>query len=160
MKVLGRLDSERPIEQELPRGGAKQIRTANHFRDSHRGIIHDDGELVRGNSIVPPNQEIAKILPGFKSLQAKSAVMEGDYFTVVHLETPIQSVKLGRRWDATCLAASIWAASARINWFVIFRVGSLGREPQIFPSARARIDSVAPTQSFERAKIMFRPLTL
>jgi hypothetical protein len=62
--------AEGAIQQQLARGGAQQVFAANHFRDAHGGVIHHDGQLVRGRIVETPDNEVAKVLAGDELLRA------------------------------------------------------------------------------------------
>src|SRR5437867_11950240 len=76
VKEGGRGKAERAIEQKLPRGGCEQIGAADDFRDSHGGIVHHNRELIGGNIVVPPNDEIAEISSGNEVLLALATIHE------------------------------------------------------------------------------------
>ena len=84
------LDSKRAVKKNLPRRGDQQVGSANHLRDSHHRIIRDYGELIGGNIIVTPDDEVAEILSGRELLRAEVAIVEADDFAVRNLEAPIE----------------------------------------------------------------------
>ncbi len=61
---------ERAVEQELPEGGAQQVRAAYDFGDANGGVIDDTGELVTGNIVFTPDKEVAEVAAGDSSLWA------------------------------------------------------------------------------------------
>lgn len=66
MKEIGRLETQRTMEQDLSSGGLQQIRTSHNFGDLHGGIVNNTGELIRRHIIVPPDDEITKVLSSDK----------------------------------------------------------------------------------------------
>ena len=52
------------IEKDLASSGLEQVFATDDFRDGHGGIIHDDSELIGGQIIVTPNDEISEIASG------------------------------------------------------------------------------------------------
>jgi hypothetical protein len=78
VEELRRSAAQRFVEQKLAGRARQQIRSPHHFRDPHRGIIHDDGQLIRGQAIVPPHDKIAEVPTRHEALGAKLAVRELD----------------------------------------------------------------------------------
>ena len=72
----GRGQGKRTEEQELAGGGEQEVRAANDFGDLHGGIVHDDGELIRGNVVMTPDDEIAEVFAGDELLGAEISVGE------------------------------------------------------------------------------------
>ena len=87
MKESRRLEPKRTMEQDLSSGGFEQIRSADNFRDLHGSIVNNTGELIRRHIVVPPDDEIAKILSGNKRLRPEMTVAEGNGFAVGNVET-------------------------------------------------------------------------
>ena len=84
----GRRQGKGAVEQELARGGDKQIRPANHFGDLHGGVIDHDRQLIGGDAVGPPHDEVAKVAARDELLRTESSVEEGDGFAVGYEETP------------------------------------------------------------------------
>ena len=84
----GWLESQRAVKKDLTGGGKQQIAAANHFRDAHRGVVHDDGELICGHVVVSPDDEVAEVLAGDETLFAAVFIAEGNGFAIGHAETP------------------------------------------------------------------------
>src|SRR6266542_6768644 len=85
----GSSQPEGAVEQYLPGGGFEQVLPADDFRDLHRGIIHDHGEVVSGGVIMPPDNEIAEVSARNELLRAVVAVHEGDVFAVGNAEAEV-----------------------------------------------------------------------
>jgi len=77
------------VEQELAGGGFEQVFAADDFGDAHGGVIHDDGELIRGDVVVPPDDEVAEVLPGNQLLGAVTTVCERNDLPIRHLKPPV-----------------------------------------------------------------------
>ncbi len=90
MKKFRQRQTQGAIKQNLPRGADQQIRAANNFGNFHCRIVHDARELIRGNVVVPPDNEIAKIFSGDKFLFAEIFVVKRNCFAVGNAETPIE----------------------------------------------------------------------
>ena len=52
------------VQQELAASAREKIRTAHDFGDSHVADIDRAGELVAGQVVFSPDEEVAEILPG------------------------------------------------------------------------------------------------
>jgi hypothetical protein len=55
------IPAKRVVEQNLPGSAFEQIGTADDFGDFHVMIVYDDGKLVAGNIVMPPQHEVAKV---------------------------------------------------------------------------------------------------
>ena len=77
------------VKQELQRGGKEQIGSANDFGNAHCRIVCHDRELIGGNAVVPPYNEISKISACDKPLRAEQCVNKADCFAVRHAEPPV-----------------------------------------------------------------------
>lgn len=154
MRKCGRCEAERPVEQNLPRGGEEQIRAAHDFADLHRGIVHDDGELIGGNPIVPPHDEIAEIFSRYKLLWAEMAVNEGDGFAVGNAKTE------GGRFVIFDLRFLMGTARAGIDEFIIDGVGGGGGGLQVFAGAVARVNETALQKFLEGGAVKSHSLAL
>jgi hypothetical protein len=82
-------EAEGSVEQDLPGRGFKEIFATDNLRDPHRGIVHDDGELIRRGVVVPPDDEIAEVPAGDELLRAAVRVHEGNCFAVGDEEAPV-----------------------------------------------------------------------
>lgn len=58
VEKLRRRDTERAVNQQLAKGGEEQILAAHDFSNSHRCIMDDDGELISGDIIAPPDDGV------------------------------------------------------------------------------------------------------
>ena len=74
----GRIQGKRTIEKKLPRGGEQQVGAANDFRDLHGIVVHNHGQLVSRQVIMPPDDEVSEILASGELLRAEMAVGEVD----------------------------------------------------------------------------------
>ena len=80
--------THRAIKQELPGSGDEQIRAAHDFADSHGRVVHDGGELIGRNVVMPPDNEIPKVLSSDECLPSQISILEGDAFSIRNPETP------------------------------------------------------------------------
>src|SRR5438093_6432966 len=85
-----RRKAERAIEQNLTRRGGEQIGAAHYFGDPHGGVVHDNRQLIGGNVVMSPDDEIAEILSGNEALLSQVTVHEGNGLAVRDAETPVE----------------------------------------------------------------------
>ena len=85
----GILEIERPVEKDLARGRFQKVRPAHDFRDAHCGVVGNAGELIAGDAISPPDDEIAEVAAGNKALDAQIVILEPDFFAVRNAEPPV-----------------------------------------------------------------------
>jgi hypothetical protein len=60
-----------PLQQDLASGGAEKVGSADDFGDLHGGIINYDGELVSGNIISTPYEEVTEVAACRVALRAE-----------------------------------------------------------------------------------------
>lgn len=77
-------------------------------------IIGDYGQLVRGNIISAPYNEISKVPSSHIGLLSQMLVREDDSFAIRNAKAPIHS---GRFFEITRICPG--AALTRIDWLVI-----------------------------------------
>ncbi len=58
MHVCRRRQAQRRLQLNLAGRAAEQVRTAYHMRDPEGGIVHDDGQLVRPQSVATTDDEV------------------------------------------------------------------------------------------------------
>lgn len=114
--VVGRCgDVECALKQNLARGGFEKIGPADDLGNLHVGIIDDDGELVRGDIIATPDDEVAEVAAGNVFLRALPQIGEAHRVAVGHTETPVHAG--GQIVVAGLIEAA--AACAGVERFVI-----------------------------------------
>jgi hypothetical protein len=89
VEELRRREAEGAVEQKLTGGGAKEVFAADGLSDLHGGIVNDDGELIGGQVVLTPDDEIAEVLAGDELLWAEMTVGEGDGLPVGDVESPV-----------------------------------------------------------------------
>src|ERR1700761_5183408 len=81
------------LQQDLPRCRLEQIASTHDFGNAHCRIVYDTGELIAGQAILAPNQEIAKIririATGDKTLWPGMRVEEAKSFAVGHAKAVV-----------------------------------------------------------------------
>src|SRR5215467_13140210 len=60
----GNFPTQSSIEEKLARGGLQEIGSAYHFRNSHRVVVSNTGELVSGNVVSAPDHKIPERIAG------------------------------------------------------------------------------------------------
>ena len=81
---------ESAIEQNLARGRLEQVGAAHHFRDAHGRVVGHAGELIAGNAVAPPDDEVAEVHAGHKTLRTEIQVDELDHLAVGNAEAPVR----------------------------------------------------------------------
>ena len=61
MEKDGRWPAEGAIEENLAGRGKEQVGAPHHFSDAHRRVVHDHGEWVGRDLVVPADDEIPKV---------------------------------------------------------------------------------------------------
>ena len=85
--------SQGSIQQNLAGGGFQQICAANDFGNLHGGIVNYYRQLVRGNIIFSPDDEIAEIFAGHHSLRTQMQIGKRNFFAIGDAKTPIHSCR-------------------------------------------------------------------
>src|SRR5262245_39648717 len=80
---------QRSIEKQLTSSRFEQVFATDHFCDSHCGIINNDRQLIGGNIVMPPNNEIAKVLAGDELPKTIVTIKEGNRLAIWHTEAPV-----------------------------------------------------------------------
>ena len=87
-------ESQRAVEQNLPRRGLEQVFAAHHFGDFHGGVVGHAGKLITRAALAPPHHEIAKIYAGHKALRTEISIHKLNRFAVGNTEAPIEITRL------------------------------------------------------------------
>jgi len=95
--ILGRCRPEGAIEEQLPKGGAKEVGSSYDFGYSQLNIIDDAGELIAGEVVFSPHKEVAKVASDLRGLWPKCAVNKAERFTVGRAKPPICSDYCAKR---------------------------------------------------------------
>src|ERR1700730_12950505 len=92
VEVRGGGEVEGALEEDLARGGFEQVTAADYFGYIHGGVVDYAGELVAGDSVLAPDEEVAEVLAGGEGAEAEGAIFErnglavGDEEAVVGVE--------------------------------------------------------------------------
>jgi len=89
MVVGGRRVTEGAEEEKLAEGGLDEVFAPHDFGDAGLGIVHGAGELVTGDSVFAPHEEVAEVAAGDGGLRAEVAVVEDECFVVGDAEAPV-----------------------------------------------------------------------
>src|SRR6185437_1736584 len=161
VKVGGRCEVERALQQDLARGGLQQVGSADHFGDLLEGIVDDAGELIAGQADIfwivreraAPDEEVAEAVRGAdapvrcgergEGLRAEVEVVEADRLAVGNAEAVVAGSKLGdRRWLRR-------AAAAGVDGFIVFFMWGGGGLRKVAAGAGAAVDEAACEQLLE-----------
>src|ERR1043166_7183064 len=88
MKVYGNRISQSADEQQLSCGALEQVCAADDFSDLHRGIVDNHGELIGGDIVATPEQEVGKVAPGDELLPPEITVFERNNFALRDFQAP------------------------------------------------------------------------
>ena len=61
MRMIRRGQAQRALQQDLARGGIKQVSPTHHVGDALRGVIHDHCQLIRPKSVCTTQDEVADV---------------------------------------------------------------------------------------------------
>ena len=89
MEKCGLFEAKGAVEQELAAGAGEQIGSAHDFRDSQVIVIDRAGELVAGQVVFSPDEEIPEIAAGDFCVQAECAIDEGNRFAIRDAKSPV-----------------------------------------------------------------------
>ena len=151
---LGRFELQRAVKKQLAGSREQEIGAAHDFRDLHRMVVGDAGELIRWQIIVTPNHEIAEFAAGHERLCSEGTVVEVDYFAVGNAEAPIHA---RAAWD---FFNTVLTARAGINRFFLTLVGRLKRAENILSRTGARIKEPARAQPIKFGAVEFDAFAL
>ena len=68
MEVRRNAESERSDQEQLARCGLEEIDSSYDFRYLHGCVVDHYGELIGGNVIAPPDDEVAEISASYERL--------------------------------------------------------------------------------------------
>ncbi len=75
----------------MARSGAQQIGATNNFRDPHGSVVDYYSELIGGNVVTAPDEEVAEVVAGHIGLLAEMEIGEGDALTIWDAKTPVHA---------------------------------------------------------------------
>src|ERR1700730_2832778 len=77
VEVRGGGEAEGALQEDLAGGGFQEVAAADDFGDAHGGVVDYAGELVAGDSVFTPDEEVAEVFAGGERLGAEGAVFGG-----------------------------------------------------------------------------------
>lgn len=147
-----RSESQRLIQQQLPRCRAKQILAANNFGDRGHRIIDDDCELIRRKIVMPPNDEIAEVFSPDVGLHAGASVDKRNRPPIRNPKPPIHLPPPQLLFAETPLPTC-----PRIHRLILPRVRRLQCPQHIRPRTHAWVNNSHPLQPLQRLPINLYP---
>jgi hypothetical protein len=167
VKEGGRSEAEREVKQQLPGGGTKQISATDNLADPHGMVINHNGELVGGEIIVTPDNEIPEIAASHERLFAFTAVDKRNGFSIGHAKTPVDRRRtLGAAHDRRTLRLSVHSSvgrrptGARVDRFVVTFMRRVQGLEDVLARAATGIHVSGLDQLFEGAAVMILTLAL
>jgi hypothetical protein len=91
----GEREAEGAVQENLSGGGLEQVGAADDFRDAHEVIVDDAGELVAGDAVATPDDEVAEVDACGEAQRAQVLVVEGDDLAVGDTEAPVEAEGVG-----------------------------------------------------------------
>ena len=76
--------TQKPIQIELPRRRGKQVGPAHDFGDTHPGVVHHDGQLIRKYAVGAAEVKVTAVAQKVFCMFAHTAVGEGDVLVRHH----------------------------------------------------------------------------
>src|SRR5271156_4353723 len=140
---------ERSAYEDLAGGGFQQICTADDLGYLHGSVVDGDRELIGGNSVFAPDQEVSEVFSGDETLGAELTVVKLDRLAVGNSKAPVDfgflhAFAFRVEICVVCRRRRFWTARSGINRLIIMR--SLGHSSQVFPRTAARINVAACDQ--------------
>ena len=87
--VGGERGAEGFEDEELAEGGTDEVGAADYFGNTKFGVVDGARELVAGEAVLSPDEEVAEIAAGGGALRAVVSVGERDLAAVGHAEAPV-----------------------------------------------------------------------
>jgi hypothetical protein len=151
VEVNGRWEVEGALKEELAGGGFEEVAAADYFGNLHVCVVDDAGELVAGEAVLAPDEEVAEVFARGKGLGTQANVCEG-YRCAVGDTEPVVHVGFEDGWGGVGRAAV-----ATIDRFVVsVFVGSVHHGGEVLAAACAGIDVALLEQLVEHAAVKIR----
>jgi hypothetical protein len=152
----GHAQTQRTINQQLPKRGEEQIRAAHDLTDLHGRVIRYYRQLISRHVVFPPNKKIAKILARDPALCSKALIGELQRFPLRDAKTPVVT----RRRLKVADRRTLRPAGSWINRLLVFMVRRAGRLKDIAPRAGAGVEQRRIPQFLPGGQIVSAPFTL
>ena len=151
VEVGGRGEKERALKEDLAGGGLEQVAAADYFRDVGLGVVNNAGELVAGQAVLAPNEEIAKVCSGFEGLRAKVFVFKVNDSFVGDTETVVD-IRL--EWHLALLRVRRRTADAGVDRLIVgVFVWCMHHADEVFAAAMAGVDVAGDQELVERVAV-------
>jgi hypothetical protein len=137
VEVGGRGEVEGALEEELAGGGLEQVAATDYFGDLGVSVVDYTGELVAGEAVLSPDQEVSEVFARGERLWAEVLVFEADRFVVGDAEAVVD---VGLEGHFPLLLVESGTADAGIDGFVVcVFVRSIHHCCQVFAAAMAGV---------------------
>ena len=151
------LQSQQPIQQQLPGGGRQQVRTPHYFCDAHGRVIHHHRQLIGKYAVRPPQQKIPAVRRQPLPVLPHVAVGESDL--LLRHPQPQGGGAACAPGPLCRLLRGQTAAGPRVDHLSILPVGSTGGM-ELRPGTEAGVDQPLGLQSPQSSLIQRRPPAL
>lgn len=150
------------VEEDLAGGGFEEVGAANDFSDAHGVVVDDTGELVAGNAVAPPDDEVAEVDSSGKALRAEVFIMKGDDLAGRDAEAPVEAegVGVGNGWQSVGGPAGTGIDRLVVEVAGGAFMGRGGGGGEVFARAAAGIEVAAEEQSTPGVNVGLAALAL
>ena len=99
VKKCGSRNTEGAEEEELAERGFDEVGAADDLGDVEIGVVDGAGELVAGDVVFAPDEEVAEVAAGDGALRAEVEIVEDELFVVGDAEAPVGLDAIGEWWE-------------------------------------------------------------
>ncbi len=143
-------------EEELAEGGLDEVGAADDFGDLQIGVVGGAGELVTGDVVFAPDEEVAEVAAGDGALRAEVEIVEDEFLVVGDAKPPIDRDEVAERCK--------WSVGGRaegfgVDGFVVEVRGASGFE-DVATGAGAGEDVAGDVEAGEGGAVEGETLTL
>jgi hypothetical protein len=145
VEVAGCREVEGALEEDLARGGFEEVGTTDYFGDLGVGVVDDAGQLVAGDIVATPDEEVAEVFASGEGLRTEVEVGEDDGFAFGDAEAVVAGLLVGerRRWVRG-------AAMAVVDGLVVlFFVRGVHHEGEVSSAAATGVDAALLEKTVE-----------
>jgi hypothetical protein len=135
VEVRGSGEFEGPLEEDLAGGGFEEVAAADYFGDLSVGVVDYACELVAGEAVLAPDQEVAEVFARSEGLGAEVFVFEVDSFAVRDTKAVVQILNYNSRCGCACRTATAIVDGLVVTVFV----GCVHHAGEVFAATTAGV---------------------
>lgn len=111
----------------MAEGGFQEVFAADHLGDGHGGVVGYYGQLIGGDVVFAPDEEIAEVAGGGGGLGAEAGVVEVDLLAVGDFEAPVEAGGIGEGGGVgEAVAAGAGVEGLVVDGVVVLRLFAVG----------------------------------